>query len=493
MIQYQAVIQITLIILVNIINIHSSADELQARPSDEIAKILKKIEIPDSQLAYALYDAENKKFLETLNSKKEFTPASLQKIFTTFYALSILGDKFSYTTKLRFKGPIENGVLKGNLYLIGSGDPSFISGTLINFILAIKEKGIKKIDGKLILANDNFISEKRLSNFGLDDQTYNPGLSFLNLDFNRFQLKKENSTHTAKANFYTIPPLNSITINKDYKQFTPGMKFRFDGNDNNAESWSLSTYNDYGNLEEIPLRYPHIYTAETFLFMAKANGIELNNYEVGKDDSTRTLYQYKSPDLKTIAGLAMEYSNNLYSDAILVTAAKKENPKIASIVQAALQMKEWYLKKYGKEKFLQSTFANGSGLSIVNQTTVETLSELIGNVRETRFDGFYFLSLFSLSGHNGWIRKRLNTSTASYRVWGKTGSLDYVNNIAGFINTKSGKTLYYAIFTNDFEKRKALEGDNNQYLNTLRSGARSWNNKTDQVLDTLLEEWIAKY
>lgn len=493
MIQFQEVIKITTIILAAATSFNIQSDEIKASPSVKVTKILNETGIPESQIAYALYDADEGKFLEVLNSKKEFTPASLQKIFTTFFALSILGDEYTFPTKLRYKGPIEKGVLKGNLYLIGSGDPSLISGTLVNFILAMKEQGIKKVEGKLILCNDKFITTPRLSLFGLDDQTYNPGLSYLNLDFNRFQLKKENSSLSAKADFIPIPPLPSLIIEKDFKSFTPGMHFRFDGEKNKQEKWFISTYENYSLLEEVPLRFPQNYTGETFLFMAKAHGIEIPSYEEGKDESLRTIYQYRSPDLKTIASLAMEYSNNLYSEAILVKAAIKENSKVNSIESAASVMKEWYLKKFGKDIFAQSTFANGSGLSIANLTTVEALSKFIGKVHETRFDELYFLSLFSLSGHNGWVRKRLNSQDTSYRVWAKTGSLDYVNNIAGFINTKSGKTLYYAIFSNDFEKRKALEGENNQYLNTLRNGARAWNHKTDKILDTLIEEWILRY
>lgn len=493
MIQFQEVIKITIIILVSAISISSHADEIKASPSDKITKILNEIGVPEAHIAYALYDASENKFLETLNSKKEFTPASLQKIFTTFYALSLLGDEYTFSTKLRYSGSIKEGVLKGNLYLIGSGDPSFISGTMVNFILAMKEQGIKKVEGKLILCNDRFISTPRLSRFGLDDQTYNPGLSFLNLDFNRFQLKKENSSLSAKADFLPIPPLSSFIIEKDFKSFTPGMHFRFDGEESKQEKWTLSTYENYSYLEEVPIRFPHNYTGETFIFMAQANGISIPSYEEGADQSTRTIYQYRSPDLKSIASLAMEYSNNLYSEALLVKAAIKNNSKVNSIEMAAQTMKEWYVKKFGKELFAQSTFVNGSGLSVSNLTTVENLATFIGKASATRFDELYYLSLFSLSGHNGWIKKRLNSQNTSYRVWAKTGSLDYVNNIAGFINTKSGKTLYYAIFSNDFEKRKALEGENNQYLNTLRNGARSWNHKTDRVLDTLLEDWILRY
>ena len=119
---------------------------------------------------FVVYDPKNKKIINSYNEKASLIPASTTKLLTTETAMSILGKDFQWMTQLEYSGEIdENGVLNGNLYIVGSGDPSLGTGragassygTLINdFSSTIKNLNIKQIKGDIILKTAVFKNNK---------------------------------------------------------------------------------------------------------------------------------------------------------------------------------------------------------------------------------------------------------------------------------------------------------------------------------------------
>ena len=163
---------------------------------------------------FVVYDPKTKKIVSSYNENSAFIPASTTKLLTTETALSMLGEKFRWTTQLEFSGEVDDaGNLNGNLYVIGSGDPfigtgkagsSTYSTISKDFMYALQERGIKKInekdiEGSLMTAHlppvDLCIrtgGEKRLSNFLLWQLAYSE-LYFTNVswpEFDKEHLKK---------------------------------------------------------------------------------------------------------------------------------------------------------------------------------------------------------------------------------------------------------------------------------------------------------------
>ncbi|MDO4764012.1 MAG: D-alanyl-D-alanine carboxypeptidase, partial [Flavobacteriaceae bacterium] len=110
---------------------------------------------------FVVYDPENAQIINSYNENAALIPASTTKLLTTETALSILGKDYRWTTQLEYSGEIdENGALNGNLYIIGSGDPSLgtgragantYGGLIAEFIQSVKNLGIKRVKGDIIL------------------------------------------------------------------------------------------------------------------------------------------------------------------------------------------------------------------------------------------------------------------------------------------------------------------------------------------------------
>ncbi len=125
-----------LLIILFLISIYTHSFAEEKKLDKPILEILKKYRISDDSLAYSLIDLETGEFISNYQQKRMMIPASTMKLITVFYALSALGPEYKFQTSIGYKGSIKNGVLKGDIYLRGGGDPYLTTQHLISFVHA---------------------------------------------------------------------------------------------------------------------------------------------------------------------------------------------------------------------------------------------------------------------------------------------------------------------------------------------------------------------
>ncbi len=449
------------------------ADELKEDISPWLKKMASRHSIDPDLISWSLKEIGG----SSTNSfgheeDRQVIPASLTKILTVWHALNTLGDNYRFETTLHANGKISNGVLNGDLTLKGAGDPFFTNAMLMNMAIKLKNAGIKKITGKFLFDQSALPAIPMVSEIGLGDQTYNPGVSALSLEFNRFIVWK---------GYQTIPPLSSLKVMKLREKFTPGRRFRSLDGDNSMEVWGISDKEKYQHLEEVPIRKPGLIFSESFRMIATKVGIELPKATEGKAVGKKIVSQFSQP-LGLLCKSIMEYSNNLMAELILL-ASNKSHP----LEPAAKEMQESLKKKFN---FLSSiNLKNGSGLDSKNRMSPKALTDFLAENFTKDFGEIAFTSLLSISGQSGWMLRRLNDPDLSYNVWAKTGSLDYIDNIAGYLFTKSGKVFAFSVFINDMKKRQLLDGPNSKEINELRERAKKWRNQSKPLTDALIRHW----
>ncbi len=130
-------------------------------------------------------DALTGTVIESYNGSKTLPPASVAKAATALYALSVLGTETTYKTRLRATGPIENGVLKGDLILEGSGDPRLDTDALGSLAEQLKTRGVKAVRGKFYVYAGALPYQRQIDPEQPDHVGYNPAIQGINLNFNR--------------------------------------------------------------------------------------------------------------------------------------------------------------------------------------------------------------------------------------------------------------------------------------------------------------------
>lgn len=447
-----------------------SSSQLFASIKSEVERIAKSDLGKNDILGLSIIHKDNETL--SINGEKSFIPASTFKILASYYILEKLGADYRFKTILGYRGKIEKGVLNGDLILSASGDPYLLPSDLYNLALSLREKGVKKITGELII-NSDFPNLNRIGNVGLDDQPYNQGLSPLNINFNRFKAIRRNG----RAEYF--PKLDYL-VNKPVKALGPGEIFRRQ-NSQDQEVWQSAPLEKY--FYEVPIRNTLHFNAHYFIKVLNELDIEVTqapniNPNINKQVDTITLTSIESLPVIKLIELAMEYSNNLFIETLALKASKT-----TSLKQAASALRDFYKKNFNELNIHKLNFSNNSGLDLDLRVKPQTLASFLQAVSYKKFNQRYFVTLLSLAGNAGFLAKKFLHEETHLKFYAKTGSLDYVNGICGHV-LKSQKS--FCLYINNFKLRSELEGKNSKRKDQLRQAAKSWKRKTDQVLERII-------
>ena len=387
---------------------------------------------------FVVYDPKNKKIINSYNEKASLIPASTTKLLTTETAMSILGKDFQWTTQLEYSGEIdENGVLNGNLYIIGSGDPSLGTGragansygTLINdFSSTIKNLNIKQIKGDIILKTAIFKNNKNT-------------------------LLPTNIVWKGDTHYYlpvgstndTDPRQEKLLGNKKMEQ----QKFVYHSPYNNQ-----LVYTEHFNGYSLNTKLPDAtyYLANNLKTNLLKNGITIEGKVIDQSNSNiqleprKKLMKYTSPKLVDIVYFINQTSNNAMSEALLKTTGFYEKGDFSLDTGRAIVNKHLTKRTFDFDGF---HFADGSGLSRSNVVTpISQVKFLSALMEEKHFDA-YFKSL-PIAGQTGTLKSMFINSESNGQVFAKTGTLNRVKTLAGYVKTKSGKLLTFSLLINNY-------------------------------------------
>lgn len=436
------------------------------------------------QLAYSVIDLSSGNVVYAHQADKKMILASVTKILTYFYALNILGPDYRFKTSLYYSGKISDGVLEGNLYLQGTGDPYLNTQNILSLVHALKRAGIKSVKGKFVVDGSALLAIESVSTLGLSDQPDNPALSGLNVEFNRVDVWSREGL--------LYPPVGHVKIVKKRKSQW-GQRFEFQELKKNREIWVQHTKEYIPPVDAIPVKHSSLFTGSFFRLMAERFEIELPPSQEGLlEKGAKLIYTHSGLPFERVAELGIDYSNNLMAEASLQASAKKVNSLPQNSKFSAHTMLKWYKKKFPNLSWKNLELVNGSGLTIHNQTTTDFFAKLLKEISQEAIAGRSFWSYLSVNGHSGGIRRRLIHPSLAYRLYGKTGSLYFVNNLAGYLVGKTGKQYAYAFFTTHHANRKILSENDPKQKKYLRRKSSDWNRLSTEAMDFKLEEWINK-
>ena len=401
-------------------------------------------------------EMESGKILYSKNGEKLIRPASTHKLLVSAAALDLLGADYRFVTKTYIDGPIENGVLLGNLYLQGGGDPTLLPVHLESFANGLEKMGITKITGALI-ADDTWFDAERLSKgIAPEDEalSFASRISSLTLsptddyDISTVQVKVTGSKVGATANVQLAPYTSIIPIVNQTKVVKTGAKS------------SLSITREYGtnriivkgNLPvetqhntKVTVYDPTLYALDVFREKLKAKGIQEMPLETGQvpTNAQRVGVLYSKP-LQDINFRFLKLSINGMGEMLTKQIGREQlgegswSAGIQAIraygFDSGLNMEQWY-------------FEDGSGLNHQNRVSSMQESLLLHKVRSKSWY-FSYLDALPHAGRKGklvgaMLENRLN----GYSVSAKTGYITGTYALAGYVQGKSGKWYIFSILT----------------------------------------------
>ena len=388
---------------------------------------------------FVIYDPKTKKVISSYNENTPLVPASTTKLLTTETALNLLGENYRWNTQLEYSGTIdENGVLTGNLYIVGSGDPSLGTNKagassyreiIDTFKEALSTEGIKKVNGDIIIQTALFkgnISRLPENVVWLENNNYYLPVGAtkeINPANERLIVKRAMPTESVKKYFYVSPYTNQMVYAEKYEG---------DG--------VLTT-----KLPDAPAFLANSFRATLVKSGIAVTGKVQTKTVDGQPESRKTINVYKSPTLADIVYYTNQRSDNSLAEALLKTVGyfKKGNQTPDSGREVVTE----HLKDVAFD-FEGLNYMDGSGLSRNNKVTPISQVKYLTSLMGTKYYQTYFNSL-PIGGQSGTLKKMF-LENGNGQVFAKTGTLNKVKTLAGYIKTNSGKTLVFSLLVNNY-------------------------------------------
>ncbi|OYY20868.1 MAG: D-alanyl-D-alanine carboxypeptidase/D-alanyl-D-alanine-endopeptidase [Polynucleobacter sp. 39-46-10] len=454
-----------------------------------VAASLEKSQIPKEAISISVAEIEpgrpgkvTAKTEVDWRSKQAMNPASTMKLVTTLSGLDVLGPQYRWRTNIYTDGLIRQGVLKGNLYLQGTGDPKLVPEEFAKMMKALQNLGIQIIDGNLFFDRSAYAPNVMEPNTidGESLRAYNVPPDPLLYAFRTlsFQLGKSRTADFIDISY--TPPLSQLKVinqmqlvDQSCDSWKSNIHFNLDPEGNGTATNLLLTAQFSGRFPNTckAVNYNVVaLDANTFLTQGFAAAWELaggswTQTPIGNSGAVplaaRLLLQFEGIALADDVQDINKYSNNVMARQLMLTLALEKMGKPATTENGELVIQSW-LKGLGLQ-FPELVIENGSGLSRNEAISAEHMTQLLVAARNLSIADMFYNSL-PIAGKDGTMRNRLMTHLRKFlhlkkkpEVRIKTGSLADVRAISGYVMSKSGKMYAVTSFINHPNAWKGLE------------------------------------
>lgn len=430
-------------------------DITQLPPS--VMRAMEQLRIPAKSLSVFVQDARSDEILLAINSDESRQPASTIKVLTTIAALDTLGPAYTWTTRAYATGSIVDGKLDGDLVLVGGGDPYITAERWWLFISQLRQTGLKDILGDIVLDRTFFapLIEDRAAFDRQPWRSYNvvPDALLVNFQTSTFTIGPGIGR---MAEIYVEPRPANLSINNQVRMSSGGCRrarqgLRFEspqgpsGNELTIRGAAPRNCGRYSFTRAVMSAPEFAYG--TFRTMWEQSGGTLKGrlrLEAAPSDA-RLLHEFQSLSLGEVVRLVNKYSNNVMARHLMLTLAAEKYGVPATPENGRRAVFEWLAERNIDTQGF--AIENGSGLSRTERVTARGLAQILHAGWHSQYMPEFMASL-PLAGTDGTLRNRFRSASMQGRIRMKTGQLDDVSSLAGYVNAISGNTYIVAIVIN---------------------------------------------
>lgn len=428
---------------------------------EDFSKIIKKHHFTESTLG--LYVVDDGKKIVDVNAAKQMVPASLTKVVTGGAILTALPLNKKFTTSLMSKADIEGVALKGSLCLKGGGDPSFVSEKMWYLVNEFVRTGAKTIEGDIVIDDTRF--DKEIFDSGRDsvrvDRAYDAPISAVSFNWNSVNVFIRPGTKVDEPVKVFLDPSNDYlelenktkTVAKSNVKTIEVSRVKLGAKDKIIVTGSLSL-----NAPELvvykSISNPALWSASHLKEFLSQRGVTVKGVmrEGACEADSKNLASVGSKNLNEMVSDMLKFSNNFVAEMLVKNLAaedllltSKGASKGASMKDGIESMKS-YLDKVGLDR-KDYVLENVSGLTRGNRFTAIQLAKVLDNIKNDFLIYPEFLSGLPIAGVDGTLKNRLKNDNLNL-VRAKTGYLDGVVGLAGYIGRKDNSPLIFVFMFN---------------------------------------------
>ncbi|GAB3393448.1 D-alanyl-D-alanine carboxypeptidase/D-alanyl-D-alanine-endopeptidase [Azotobacter armeniacus] len=428
----------------------ASAAQINTTLPKNVQQALSAHKLPGDALSLAVLPLTGPGTPTFINADVPLNPASTMKLVTTYAALELLGPTHKWRTEFYADGPLRDGVLDGNLYLKGGGDPKLNMEKLWLLMRDLRANGVREVHGDLVLDRSHFV-KPQLPAFNDDGGDSNkpflvePDSLLINLKALRFIARAE----PGKVQVSIEPPIAGMTIDNQAKVLPASA----------CPDWPDVRYNlipqEKGYSMVVTGKLPAGCSAQSYIApldhqtyaagAVRAIWQELGGSIQGQDRlgevprQARLLVRAFSPDVVEIIRDVNKFSNNTMARQLFLSIGEQFRTSAdTDDAQAAYRaVRQWMTRKGIDAQHL--VMENGSGLSRAERISAREMAEMLKAAWHSPYAAEFIASM-PLVAMDGTMRKRLRRTPLVGEAHIKTGTLKTVRAIAGFSRDQNGNT-----------------------------------------------------
>ncbi|HPW90423.1 MAG TPA: D-alanyl-D-alanine carboxypeptidase/D-alanyl-D-alanine-endopeptidase [Paludibacteraceae bacterium] len=430
------------------------------------------VELKNSTVSVIVSDVETGEIILEHQSEQSATPASITKLITTATALELLGPDFRFTTLIAHDGTLVNGILKGNLYIIGSGDPTLGSTyfneekCLSNWAKNLQNMGITEIQGDIIADASLFDKEPLPVRWTWEDigNYYAAGVYGLSVFDNTTHITLRSKNIGSKPEIIEVKPayvdlklencveVTSIKFDSTYLYGIPYDQHRVLRGAMPAHREKFVVKGDIPN--------PPLYLVQQLKRELTQRHITVKGSatdQITSIESRTTLFTHHSPKLSEICRVINFFSNNNYAEHLFKQLSLQRNPLATNKEAQEVILNFWRSKGIDTQPLLLN---DGSGLSPMNTFSAKFLNAILSYMIRSS-NSQTFIETIPRAGVEGTVKNFLKNPAISTYVRAKSGSMTGVQTYAGYIH-KPDNIYSFCIIINHYngsrmQLRKTIE------------------------------------
>ena len=411
-----------------------------------VRSVLNVRNLPTNSLSIYVENLDTGKTLLSWNAAEPRNPASVMKLLTTLVALDTLGPTYTWKTDAYILGDIEEGTLEGDLLLKGHGDPFLVTERVWQMLRDLRRSGIHRINGDLLL-DDSYFQVMNHDPAAFDHEplrAYNVAPNALMMNFKAVRYFFSPDVEHNKVRVHTDPDLENLKIinrlsvragtcrgyqrgiaiipNQTFDQVTFEGKFP-----SGCDIYSM-TRSALGH---------NAFSFGLFKSIWEESGGELAGSwrnVISKDDSEPFL-SFDSWPLADIISKVNKHSNNVMARQLLYTLGAETYGAPGTEENGRRAIKQWLLDEGFDAASL--SLDNGAGLSRTSRMSADQIAALLRFAYGRPYMP-EFLSSMSIAGLDGTMSRRFRDDMLTGKAHIKTGTLDDVTAIAGYVQSQSG-------------------------------------------------------
>ncbi|PKO47374.1 MAG: D-alanyl-D-alanine carboxypeptidase/D-alanyl-D-alanine-endopeptidase [Betaproteobacteria bacterium HGW-Betaproteobacteria-22] len=412
----------------------------------DVSGALKKAGIPTQNVAIYIRPVNAEAPLLEHNATQSMNPASVMKLVTTNAALELLGPTYRWKTEVYSNGTLENELLNGDLIIKGYGDPAFKAQDLWRMLQRLRQLGIKNIHGDLIIDKDYF--DKEVDAQAVFDgeiwRAYNamPSTFLVNARNTSFRFSIVDGQVKIDQEFELpeIKIINNMKVaGRGCAAWRSTMTYQVNVLDDSATVTFNGTFSPSCGERYIELSLfndtQYAYFSFKKLWQELGGSFEGQIKVAETPDSAVKLIEQFSDPLGYVVRDVNKWSNNLMARQLLLTIAAEQVGAPARVDKGEQAIQSWLRTK--NLRFNELVVDNGSGLSRNTRISAEHLGQMLVSAYNGPTMPEFMASLAILS-KDGTVMGRLKEGPSNGRAHLKTGSLNGVSAIAGYVLDANG-------------------------------------------------------